>query len=87
MFAFMMMVFLAWSRDGRASATSGGWLESVRRANFASVTGTAAAEAAPGAPGRKHDDGTIDDDEHLAAYNEYLARLNAAPRDAGRPQS
>jgi hypothetical protein len=32
-------------------------------------------------------DGGIDDDEHLAAYNEYLARLNAAPRDAGRRQS
>ena len=30
------------------------------------------AQAAERSPGG----GTIDDDEHLAAYNEYLARLN-----------
>jgi hypothetical protein len=28
----------------------------------------------------------IDDDEHLAAYNAYLARLNAAAPDARRRQ-
>jgi putative copper resistance protein D len=80
MFAFMMVVFLAWSRDSRAPATSGGWLESVRRANFAGLTGTGPGPeaAAPGLAGRKHDEATIDDDEHLAAYNEFLARINAA---------
>jgi cytochrome c oxidase assembly factor CtaG len=81
MFAFMMVVFFAWSRDSRASATSGGWLESVRRANFAGLTGTdtgAAPQATASGAGRKHDEATIDDDEHLAAYNEFLARINAA---------
>jgi hypothetical protein len=29
--------------------------------------------------------GGIDDDEHLAAYNAYLARLNSAP-GTGKPQ-
>ena len=86
------LVFLAWSRDDRASATSGGWLESVRRANFAGLTGTSPAPqaAAPGA-GRRHDEATIDDDEHLAAYNEFLAKINAAEsrrttRSQGKPR-
>jgi hypothetical protein len=29
----------------------------------------------------------VDDDEHLAAYNAYLARLNSAAPDADRPRS
>jgi putative copper resistance protein D len=93
MFAFMMLVFLAWSRDGGLTAGGGSWLESARRANFAGLTGAASATApaaaatAAGAVGesaeagsapRERDEGTIDDDEHLAAYNDYLARLNAA---------
>jgi cytochrome c oxidase assembly factor CtaG len=79
MFAFMMVVFWAWSRDGRASATSGGWLEAVRRANFAGLTGTSPApQGAAAGSGRKHDEATIDDEAHLAAYNEFLARINAA---------
>jgi hypothetical protein len=99
MFVIMMLVFLVWSRDGRISASGGGWLEAARRASFTGLTGaggqpgqavtdtaTAAATAAPpGARTTQRDDGTIDDDEHLAAYNEYLARINAAePRDRGR---
>jgi cytochrome c oxidase assembly factor CtaG len=72
MFVLMMVVFLAWSRDSRAHAPQrGGWLESARRASFATLT------RSPGAA----DDGTIDDDEHLAAYNEFLARINAPARE------
>jgi putative copper resistance protein D len=105
MFVIMMLVFLVWSRDGRISASGGGWLEAARRASFTGLTGadrpaatdtaagaaagavatTAAAAAAPGARTMQRDDGTIDDDEHLAAYNEYLARINAAEtRNRGR---
>jgi cytochrome c oxidase assembly factor CtaG len=95
MFAVMMLVFLAWSRDGLA-ASSGGWLESARQASFAGLTGTRpagetadaadAGDCAPAGGGPDaRDRGTIDDDEHLAAYNEFLARINAAEaRQAGR---
>jgi cytochrome c oxidase assembly factor CtaG len=87
MFALMMVVFLAWSRDSRVSAGGHGWLESARRASFAGLTGTGPerttaasvpAGAAGDAAGAPRDEGTIDDDEHLAAYNAFLARINAA---------
>jgi cytochrome c oxidase assembly factor CtaG len=79
MFALMMLVFLAWSRDDRASA-GGGWLESARRASFASLTGAGEPRQPVTRPagGHRNDEGTIDDDEHLAAYNEFLARINGA---------
>ena len=57
-----------------------GWLEAARRTNFATVVnahreasavGGAAPPAAP--VGRPE---SVDDDEHLAAYNAFLARLN-----------
>src|SRR5579859_571352 len=38
-------------------------------------------------PGTWRAAGDIDDDEHLAAYNAYLARLNSAGDDAGQPRS
>jgi putative copper resistance protein D len=114
MFGLMMLVFLMWSTDSRASASGHGWLEAARRASFASLIASAPAPGRPGdggegAPaGRPGDGGEsaaaaagtgengtaaatapaaaanwdgrggIDDDEHLAAYNAFLARLNAA---------
>jgi hypothetical protein len=37
-------------------------------------------------PARDNDNGTIDDDAHLFACNEFLARINAAEtRGTGRP--
>jgi cytochrome c oxidase assembly factor CtaG len=85
MFAVMMLVFLAWTRQGQA-ATGGGWLEAARRASFAGLTGTTITSTgsptptadAPAPAGQPGDGGTIDDEEHLAAYNEFLARINAA---------
>ncbi len=68
MFAIMMIVFLMWSTDSRAETRTRGWLEAVRRATVA-----------PGAAASDKD--IDDDDEQLAAYNEYLSRLNhAQPR-------
>ena len=62
----MMVVFLMWSTDTRAESRTHGWLEAARRATVA--------------PGAASDGGDIDDDdEQLAAYNEYLNRLNRAP--------
>jgi putative copper resistance protein D len=103
MFGLMMLVFLMWSMDERASTSGRGWFEAARRASLASLvashpapapapagpagapgTGPAAqgseGTAAPAAPAPVNWDrrGGIDDDEHLAAYNAFLARLNDA---------
>lgn len=66
MFVMIMLVFLAWSRDTRASSRFG-WLENARRTNIAQLVNT---------PTVREDSGDVDDDDHLAAYNEYLARIN-----------
>jgi putative copper resistance protein D len=66
MFVLMLVVFYGWSRQPRASAGLG-WLESARRTNYAAVTGSAKA------------DRDVDDEEHLDAYNAYLARINKNP--------
>jgi cytochrome c oxidase assembly factor CtaG len=87
MFGLMMLVFLMWSMDDRAETTGGkGWLESVRRTNLATLVASQGAgpggahggDATPaaGSAAVRADRGTIDDDEHLAAYNAFLARLN-----------
>jgi cytochrome c oxidase assembly factor CtaG len=71
MFALMMIVFLMWSTDSRAESRSRGWLEAARRATVA--------------PGASSADTDIDDDEaQLAAYNEYLSRLNHAQHGPDR---
>ena len=79
MFALMMTVFFAWSRETRADGGLG-WLEVARRANFAArVTAHQEAGGVAGVPPAARASGTEsmdDDDEHLAAYNAYLARLN-----------
>jgi putative copper resistance protein D len=63
MFVLMMSVFFAWSRSQRADGGLG-WLESARRSNFsAKVSETSDAES-------------VDDEDHLAAYNAFLARIN-----------
>jgi cytochrome c oxidase assembly factor CtaG len=97
MLAFIMIALWMWAKDDRASL--GGWLEAARRSNFeelvagqartaASVPGDARRSGAPGQPEpTAAGQGAIDDDEHLAAYNAYLARLNAAAPDTGRTQS
>jgi len=61
----MMVVFWMWSTDSRTGSRSRGWLEAARRAAVA--------------PGASVPDADIDDDDdQLAAYNEYLRRLNHA---------
>jgi cytochrome c oxidase assembly factor CtaG len=91
MFGFMMIVFLLWSRNELADTRAQGWLEAVRKSNFDElVTAHAAAGDArdgrdadrPSESARSSSAGGIDDDEHLAAYNAYLARLNQPGRGA-----
>jgi len=73
MFAMMMIVFLMWSTDSRVESRSRGWLEAARRATVA-----------PGASSADTDTDIDDDDQQLAAYNEYLSRLNHAQRGQDR---
>jgi cytochrome c oxidase assembly factor CtaG len=80
MFALVMAVFFAWSREARSDGGLG-WLESARRANFATlVSSHQDASAASATPPRSaaaiEKESVDDDDEHLAAYNAFLARIN-----------
>jgi putative copper resistance protein D len=94
MFGLMMLVYLLWTTDSRAADSGRGWLEAARRASLGNLI---AAHSAPGADDSALAEGDqtpapattswegrggIDDDEHLAAYNAFLARLNEA--DPGR---
>ena len=98
MFAYMMIVVWMWARDERADSLGLGWLEAARRSRFeelvagqpaaAAVVAGAGNESQPEATGEPRavaSRGGIDDDEHLAAYNAYLAQLNRSPQ-AGRPE-
>jgi cytochrome c oxidase assembly factor CtaG len=79
MFVLMMTVFFAWSREPR-SGRGLGWLEAARRTNFATLVSThhdtTASRDAPQLAVPASDTANVDDDEHLASYNAYLARLN-----------
>jgi putative copper resistance protein D len=70
MFALLMVLVALWATDNRASVASHGWLEAARRT----------AVPAGRDPDRR---GIDDDDDHLAAYNAYLARLHR-PEPGGR---
>ena len=85
MFGLMMIVFLMWARDERASVSGRSFFERARQQNLAALLAsrpiTAGAESGASVPtsaGRT----SIDDDEHLAAYNDYLSRLNQVHREA-----
>jgi len=98
MFAYMMIVVWMWARDERADSLGLGWLEAARRSRFDDlVAGQPAAAAVAGTGDEGRPDATgepravasrggIDDDEHLAAYNAYLAQLNRPTPQAGRPE-
>ena len=74
MFILILCVFIAFLRDKRAHGTMGTWLEGARTHALSEAVELAGV-AAPDRPGQRRGQ-TVDDDEHLAAYNEYLARLN-----------
>src|SRR6266567_3034081 len=83
MFALVMAVFFAWSREKRSDGGLG-WLESARRSNFATLVSShhdaGAGPAGPPPAGPARGGESVDDDEHLAAYNAFLARINK-PQD------
>ena len=73
MFALMVGVFVAFLGDKRAQGSMGDWLEGARSQSLVDHV-TAAGVAAPVKSNHRRGQ-TVDDDEHLAAYNAYLARL------------
>jgi hypothetical protein len=81
MFAVIMMTFFQWTRETRPSAGMG-WLETVRRASMADrMAETEPAQTTTPPPGRPGVGAgrTVDvdeDEDQLAAYNAYLARIN-----------
>jgi cytochrome c oxidase assembly factor CtaG len=96
MLAFMMLVYVMWAHADRMGTRSRGWLEAVRTASFdtlvkppAPASGPQSAAASTAAPaaaaaGSSSGRGNIDDDEHLDAYNAYLARLNQSGHGSGK---
>ena len=66
MFVVIMVTFFAWSRETRPSGGMG-WLEAARRANLAEHIDT---------PEPRRTANVDEDDDQLAAYNAYLARIN-----------
>ena len=99
MLAFMMIVVWMWSRDERAETAGLGWLEAARRSRFEDLVAGQPAGAVPARPGAEGQPeaaggpgaamtghGGIDDDEHLAAYNAYLAQLNRSAPEPGGPK-
>jgi putative copper resistance protein D len=79
MFGLVMAVFFAWSREKHVDGGLG-WLETARRSNFATLVSSHrdetenSAERVASTRSRAAD--SVDDDEALAAYNAYLARIN-----------
>jgi putative copper resistance protein D len=83
MFVVIMVTFFQWTRETRPSVSMG-WLESARRASMAdrfaeaNLAGAASAQPLERAAGGTAANADIDEDENqLAAYNAYLARINA----------
>jgi cytochrome c oxidase assembly factor CtaG len=82
MFVLIMVTFFAWTRESRSSASMG-WLEVARRASMADRIG-AVVPAAPVATqtGDRATRQSVrsadvdEDDDQLAAYNAYLARIS-----------
>jgi cytochrome c oxidase assembly factor CtaG len=85
MFVLVVCVFVVFLRDRRAHGTMGDWLESARQQSFVDNTGHAGVTAPE--PTRRRRGQTVDDEEHLAAYNAYLARLGQADGDRNGPTS
>jgi len=79
-----MAVFFAWSREKQVDGGLG-WLESARRSNFATLVSSHQDQAKnsderQGVTRSRASDSVDEDDENLAAYNAFLARINK-PQD------
>jgi hypothetical protein len=77
-----MVVFWMWSTNERAGHDGRSWFELARRENLATLVSSQPVAAADAVPLPDNGRRGIDDDEHLAAYNAYLARLHQPPGSA-----
>ena len=82
MFVMIMVTFFQWTREKRPSVSMG-WLESARRSAMADRIAEASPAGAASVRLREREtsgaarNADVDEDENqLAAYNEYLARIN-----------
>jgi cytochrome c oxidase assembly factor CtaG len=76
MFVLIMFVFLSWTRQGDRVDTRG-WLETARRASLEQLTTAGAPASSTAGPPTARPRTDIDEDEdQLAAYNAFLARMN-----------
>jgi cytochrome c oxidase assembly factor CtaG len=77
MFVLIMFTFLAWTRQSQ-SVDSRGWLETARRANLEQLTAShqTVTATAPGARATRPPSDIDEDEDQLAAYNAFLARIN-----------
>jgi putative copper resistance protein D len=83
MFVVIMVTFFSWTREPRSSAAMG-WFETARRATMAdrisegapATATTTVRGPARGAGQSSRPADVDDDDDQLAAYNAYLARIN-----------
>jgi hypothetical protein len=81
----IMVTFFQWTRETRPSASMG-WLESARRASLADriaeanpAAGTGRAQVSERVTSGAARNANVDEDEdQLAAYNDYLARINGS---------
>ena len=89
MFAVIMVTFFQWTRESRPSAGMG-WLETARRSSLAERIAEARPAQTAGDPARdgvtRRTGRVVDvdaDDDQLAAYNAYLARINQGAHQPG----
>jgi cytochrome c oxidase assembly factor CtaG len=78
MFFLVLCVFVVFLRDKRAHGSMGDWLEGARSHALQDAVAHAGV-VAPSRPNPRRGQ-TVDDDEHLAAYNAYLSRLGGAAK-------
>jgi putative copper resistance protein D len=82
MFVLAVCVFVVFLRDKRAHGSMGTWLEGARSRALYDHVALAGVSSPEPVNQRRHQ--TVDDDEHLAAYNAYLARLGERAAAEGK---
>jgi cytochrome c oxidase assembly factor CtaG len=83
MFILVLCVFIAFLQDKRAQGSMGFWLEGARTQALRDNAAQVGVDSPLTAGRSRHQ--TVDDDEHLDAYNAYLARLDSSAPNGSAP--